>query len=77
MLDWRVWAVLIAICAFDGYSRFATESNGEGAKGVSKDQAVQLEKAGMDGGVEEYGIDQHLVFKDHSPNQLHIQYCAS
>ena len=78
MLDWRVWAFVIAICAYDGYSRYATEQSGEGAKGLSKDQAGQLGTIKMDDdeAVEEYGLKQ-LAFHDHEPNRLHIQYCQS
>ncbi len=78
MLDWRVFAVLAALCAFDGYSRFVAEK-GEGAKGMSKEQAASVASIGVDddSAVEEMGLNPLLMFKDHEPNRLHIQYCSS
>jgi len=82
MLDRRVWIVLVAVCAFDGYSRFVADNSEKG----SAKAAGAFDKA--DGGVQTLGdeddeflpVDSQrslLAFPDHAPNRLHILYCQS
>lgn len=82
MLDWRVWAILVAVCAFDGYSRFIADNSDKGsAKAAGAfDKSDDVQTLGSFEDDEFLPVNSKnslLPFPDHAPNRMHILYCQS
>lgn len=67
-MDWRIFAVLAAVCMYDGYSRNAADT---AEKAANKADGLALE----DGMVSDKQLSS--PFAKHPNNHMHIQYCAS
>jgi len=70
MLDWRIFAVLAAVCLYDGYSRHAADL-AEKAANKADGLALDDDLAASD------GMKVSSPFAKHSPEHMHILYCAS